>query len=59
VYVCSDKQLALLYDGHLLDVRQAKYLFSAILEGTNSDCDLINMLCPKTMITWKFFSYVF
>ena len=43
----------------LLNVRQAKYLFSTIFVGTNSDCDVINALCPKATITWKFFSYVF
>ena len=59
VYVRSDKQLSLLYDWHLLNVRQAKYLFSAIFVGTNSDCDILNALRLKTMITWDFFSYVF
>ena len=58
LYVRSDKQLSLLYNWHLLNVRQAKYLFSTIFVGTNRDCDVINTLCSKT-ITWKFFSYVF
>jgi len=43
----------------LLNVRKAKYLFSTIFVGTNSDCDVIYALCPKAMITWNFFSYVF
>ena len=43
----------------LLNVRQAKYLFSTILVGTNIDYDVINALSPKAMMTWKFFSYVF
>jgi len=59
VYVLSDKQLSLLYDWHLLNARQAKYLFSAILVGTNRDYDVIHTLCPKIMIIWNFFSYVF
>jgi len=37
----------------LLNVRQAKYLFSTIFVGTNSNCDVINALCLKA-ITWKF-----
>ena len=57
VYVCSDKHLSMLHDWHLLNVQQAKYLFSAILEGTNRDCDVINTLCPKTMTNRKFFSF--
>jgi len=43
----------------LLNVRQAKYLFSNTLVRPNSDCDVINATCLKAMITWKFFSYVF
>jgi len=43
----------------LLNVRQAKYLFSTTFVGTNSDCCVINALCPKAVITCKFFSYVF
>jgi len=43
----------------LLNVRQAKYLFSTIFIGTNSDCCVRNALCPKAVITWKFFSCVF
>ena len=42
-----DKQLSLLYGWHLLYVWQAKYLFSTMFIGTNSDCDLINVLWPK------------
>jgi len=30
-----------------------------IFVGTNNDHDVINALCSKAMITWKFFSYVF
>ena len=58
-YVCMDKQPLLLYAWHLLNVRQAKHLFSTIFVRTNSDCDVINELCLKVMITWKIFSYVF
>jgi len=43
----------------LLNVRQAKYLFSTIFVGTNSDCDVINALCPKAVITWKIFLMCF
>jgi len=43
----------------LWNVRQAKCLFNTIFVGTNSDCDVVNALCSKAMITWKFFSYVF
>jgi len=43
----------------LLNVRQAKYLFSTIFVGTNSDYDVINALYPKAMITWKFFLMCF
>jgi len=42
----------------LLNVRQAKYLFSTIFVGTNSDYDVINALCPKA-ITWKIFLMCF
>jgi len=52
------KQLSLLYDWHLQNVRQTKYLFSAILVGTNNDRDVINELCPKATITWKSFACV-
>jgi len=50
VYVRLAKQLSLLYDWHLLNVRQAKYLFSAMFVGRNSNCDVINALFPKAMI---------
>ena len=43
----------------LLNVRQAKYLFSTVFVGTNSDCDVINALCPKAVITWKNFLMCF
>ena len=43
----------------LSNVRQAKYLFSTIFVGTNSDCDVMNALCPKAMITWKIFLMCF
>jgi len=43
----------------LLNVRKAKYLFSTIFVGTNSDCDVIYALCPKAMITWNFFLMYF
>ena len=38
------KQLSLLYGSHLLNVQQAKYLFSTMLVGTNIDCDVINAM---------------
>jgi len=40
----------------LLNARQAKYLFSTIFVRTNSDCDVINALCRKALITWKSYS---
>jgi len=43
----------------LQNVRQAKYLFSATFVGTDSDCDVINALCPKPVIAWKFFLMCF
>ena len=49
-----DKQLSLLYGWHLLNVRQAKYLFSTMFIGTNIDCDVINALWPKAIIILKF-----
>ena len=59
VYVRLAKQLSLLYDWHLLNVRQAKYLFSSMFVGRNSNCDVINALCPKAIITWKYFLMCF
>jgi len=59
VYVRLTKHLSLLYDWHLLNVRQAKYLFSAMFVGRNSNCDVINALCSKAMITWKYFLMCF
>jgi len=47
------KQLSLLYGSHLLNVQQAKYLFSTMLVGTNIDCDVINAMWPKAVIIWK------
>ena len=57
VYVRLTKQLSLslLYDWHLLNVRQAKYLFSAMFVGRNSNHDVINALFSKAMMTWKYF----
>jgi len=43
----------------LLNVRQAKYLFSTIFVGTNSDCDVINALSSKAVLTWKIFLVCF
>ena len=50
-----DKQLSLLYHWRLQNVRRDKHLFSTTFVGTNSHCDLINALCPKPLITWKYF----
>jgi len=54
-----DKQLSLLYDWHLQNVQQTKYLFSTTFVGTNSDCDVINALCLKPVITCRFFLMCF
>jgi len=35
-----NKQLSLLYGWHLLNVRQAEYLFSTMFVGTNIDYDV-------------------
>jgi len=44
VYVGVDKQLSSLYGLHLLNVGQAKYHFSTVFAGTNSECDVTNAL---------------
>jgi len=43
----------------LLSIRQAKYLFSTICVGTNSDCDVLIALCQKAMISSIFFLMCF
>jgi len=53
-----DKQLSLLYGWHLLNVQQAKYLYSTMLVGTNIDCEVINALWPKAVIIWKFYNEI-
>jgi len=59
VYVRMDKQLSLLYGWHLLNVRQAKYIFSTMFLVRNIDCDVINALWQKAMIIWKSFLVCF
>ena len=54
-----DKQLSLLYGWHLLNVRQAKYLFSTMFIGTNIDCDVINALYLKRSDNLEIFSDMF
>ena len=59
VCVRLTKQLSLLCNWHLLNVRQAKDLFSAMFVVRNNNCDEINALCSKEMITWKYFLMCF
>jgi len=54
VYVWMDKQLSLLYGWHLLNVQQAKYLFSNMFTGANVSCDVINALWPKAQARKSF-----
>jgi len=50
-----DQQLSLLYGWRLLNVWQAKYLFSTMFVATNIDCDVLNALWSKAMMIWKSF----
>jgi len=43
----------------LLNVQQAKYLFSTMFLRTKINCDVINVLEPKAMIIWKSFLVCF
>ena len=58
-YLRLDKQFLLLCGWCLVIAQHATYLFSTQFAGTKSDCDVINILLQKHVITWKYFLMCF